>query len=90
MRPSRAADLARHMNSHRTGNQMLFGENLVKQPAFVQLAKDRPSAVRIVGTLAGANTLMDQVLFIGTYPGLSHQMIDYEMDTIKEFVGRYS
>jgi hypothetical protein len=33
---------------------------------------------------------MDQALFIGTYPGLSHQMIDYEMDVIKEFVGRCS
>jgi CDP-6-deoxy-D-xylo-4-hexulose-3-dehydrase len=88
--PFTSRDLAKHLDSHRIGNRMLFGGNLVKQPAFVQLAKDRPSAFRIVGTLAGANTLMDQALFIGTYPGLSHQMIDYEMDVIKEFVGRCS
>ena len=88
--PFTSLDLARHLDSNRIGNRMLFGGNLVKQPAFVQLAKDRPSAFRIVGTLAGANKLMEKALFIGTYPGLSHQMIDYEIDVIKEFVGRYS
>ena len=90
MRPSRAADLARHLDSHRIGTRMLFGGNLVKQPAFVQLAKDRPSAFRIVGTLAGADTLMNQALFIGTYPSLTNQMMDYEIDVIKEFLQRHS
>ena len=88
--PFTSRDLAKHLDSHRIGNRMLFGGNLVKQPAFVQLAKDRPSAFRIVGKLTGADALMDRALFIGTYPGLSHEMIDYEIEVIKQFLDRYS
>jgi len=88
--PFTSRDLAKHLDSHRIGNRMLFGGNLVKQPAFVQLAQDRPSAFRIVGKLTGADALMERALFIGTYPGLSHEMIDYEIEVIKQFLDRYS
>jgi len=32
---------------------------------------------------------MGRAIFIGTYPSLTHKMLDHEMDVIKEFVGRY-
>lgn len=85
--PFTCQELARHLDDHRIGNRMLFGGNLVKQPAFVQLAKDDKSAFRVVGDLKGADILMHRALFIGTYPGLSPQMIDYEIDVIRKFVG---
>ncbi len=48
---------------------MLFGGNLLRQPAFVQLRADRPDALRVVGDLAGADAIMVDTLFLGTYPG---------------------
>ena len=87
--PFSSRDLAKHLDSRRIGNRMLFGGNLIKQPAFVQLAKDRPSAFRVVGDLSGANALMERALFIGTYPGLTRQMLSYEIDVIREFVDQY-
>jgi CDP-4-dehydro-6-deoxyglucose reductase, E1 len=64
---------------------MLFGGNLARQPAFVQLAKDRPSAIRKVGDLQGADRIMNETLFVGTYPGLTRAMLDYVVDSIDQF-----
>ena len=63
----------------------MFGGNLVRQPAFTQLAKDDPRAFRTVGTLDGADTIMNRALFIGVYPGLSQSMLDFMIGTIRNF-----
>ena len=86
--PFKSRDLAMYLDAHRIGNRMLFGGNLVKQPAFIQLGKEKPSSFRVVGDLHGADTLMNRALFIGTYPGLTRQMLDYEIDVIHEFLSK--
>ena len=86
--PFRNTDLARVLDAAKVGNRMLFGGNLVRQPAFLQLSKDRPDALRIVGSLDGADRLMNQSLFLGTYPGLTDAMMDYEIGVIHQFVAR--
>jgi CDP-6-deoxy-D-xylo-4-hexulose-3-dehydrase len=68
---------------------MLFGGNLVRQPLMVQLKKDRPGAFRVVGKLEGADKIMKEVLFIGTYPGLTRAMMDYVIETIVSFVKKH-
>ena len=65
---------------------MLFGGNLVRQPAFVTLRKQRPDAFRVVGDLAGADRIMNEAVFIGTYPGLTPAMLEYMAATIRAFV----
>jgi CDP-6-deoxy-D-xylo-4-hexulose-3-dehydrase len=84
--PFSRTNLARHLDEKKIGNRMLFAGNLVRQPVLVQLAKDRPGACRVVGDLAGADTIMNQALFIGTYPGLTPEMLDYMVETITHFV----
>jgi CDP-6-deoxy-D-xylo-4-hexulose-3-dehydrase len=79
-------DLARHLDEKKIGNRMLFGGNLLRQPAFVQLKKDRPSALRVVGEMPGADELMQRALFLGTYPGLTPGMLEHEIAVIYEFV----
>jgi CDP-4-dehydro-6-deoxyglucose reductase, E1 len=78
-------DFAHHLDDHKIMNRMLFGGNLLRQPVFVQLKKDRPDAFRVVGDLKGADTIMTEALFIGTYPGLTREMLDYVIDTIHQF-----
>jgi CDP-6-deoxy-D-xylo-4-hexulose-3-dehydrase len=79
-------DLARHLDEKKIGNRMFFGGNLLRQPVFVQLKKDRPDALRVVGDLAGADEIMHRALFLGTYPGLTPAMLAYEIETIHAFV----
>ena len=83
--PFRRTDLARELDAHRIGNRMLFGGNLVRQPAFVQLRADRPDALRVVGDLAGADAIMVDTLFLGTYPGLTAPMLAREIQVILDF-----
>jgi CDP-6-deoxy-D-xylo-4-hexulose-3-dehydrase len=79
-------EFARHLDAHKIGNRMLFGGNLVRQPAFVQLRKDNPNAFRVIGDLAGADRIMNESVFVGVYPGLTESMLDYLVDTITKFV----
>lgn len=79
-------DLARHLDTRKIGSRMFFGGNLIRQPVFVQLRKDRPEAFRVVGSLQGADGIMNQAIFLGTYPGLSSAMLAYELETIRAFI----
>lgn len=84
--PFTHTDLGRHLDAKKIGNRMLFGGNLLRQPAFVQLQKDRPEALRVAAPLTGADEIMNTAIFLGTYPGLSKDMLDYEIETIRQFV----
>jgi CDP-6-deoxy-D-xylo-4-hexulose-3-dehydrase len=65
---------------------MLFGGNLLKQPAFVQLRHERPEALRLVkAEMPGADRLVHEALFLGTYPGLTGSMLAREVELIKYF-----
>lgn len=83
--PFSRTDLARELDRNKIGNRMLFGGNLTRQPAFENLMKDNPNAIRVVGSLSGSDTIMNKVLFIGTYPGLNEDMINSEIEIIKNF-----
>src|SRR6266566_4613267 len=59
------------------------------QPLLVQLRKDRPGAFRVVGELSGADRIMKEALFVGTYPGLTREMLDYIVETVHAYVKRH-
>jgi CDP-6-deoxy-D-xylo-4-hexulose-3-dehydrase len=100
--PFTHSQLGRHLDEKRIGNRMLFGGNLLRQPVFVQLRKDNPAAIRVVGrdgksvgelssesiaqAVPGADEIMGTALFLGTYPGLSSGQLEYEIETIRDFV----
>lgn len=83
--PFSRTEFASALDAKKIGNRMLFGGNLVRQPAFVQLRKDNPAAFRVIGDLAGADRIMNEAVFIGVYPGLSQAMLDYMIETIIRF-----
>ncbi|MCR9294639.1 MAG: lipopolysaccharide biosynthesis protein RfbH [bacterium] len=83
--PFTRTDLARYLDEKKIGNRMLFGGNLLRQPAFVQLRKDNPAALRIVGDMLGADSIMNDTVFIGTYPGLTEEMLSYVVESIQCF-----
>ena len=83
-------ELAQELDRHQIGNRMLFGGNLLRQPAFVELRHDRPEALRVVGEMTGSDEIMGSTLFLGTYPGLTQAMLDQEIEVIGAFASRQS
>ena len=83
--PFNHSELGRHLDGKKIGNRMLFGGNLLRQPVFVQLKKDRPNAFRVAAPLTGADEIMNTAIFLGTYPGLTQAMLDYEIETIRAY-----
>ena len=77
-------ELAQELDRHQIGNRMLFGGNLLRQPAFVQLRQDRPEALRVVGEMEGSDEIMNSALFLGTYPGLTQSMLQAEINVISQ------
>jgi CDP-6-deoxy-D-xylo-4-hexulose-3-dehydrase len=94
--PFTRTELAQELDRQKIGNRMLFGGNLIRQPAFVQLKRDNPDAFRVVSspstfdlrpsTLCGADRIMNHTLFLGTYPGLTREQIDYIIKVIRNFI----
>ena len=79
-------DLAKYLDKYKIGNRMLFGGNLLKQPAFVELKKSNKNSFRVVGSMEGSDDVMNNALFLGTFPGLTHKMIDYEISIVQQFI----
>ena len=84
--PFSRTDLARELDINNIGNRMLFGGNLLRQPALVALAKLRPSSFRVVGSLDESDRIMNNDLFLGTYPGLTVPMLDKMINVVRSFV----
>ena len=84
--PFTRIEFVRMLDAAKIGNRMLFGGNLLRQPAFVALKKQNPSAFRVSAGMEGADRIMNESVFVGTYPGLSSEMIEYMVRTIAKFV----
>ncbi len=72
--------LVRYLDDRKIGTRLLFGGNLVRQPAYA----DR--SFRVVGTLTQTDFVMNQVFWVGVYPGLSTVMLDYVIDSLNNAV----
>ncbi len=76
------ADLVRFLDSRKIHTRQVFAGNLVRQPAY------RGVEYRQVGDLRGADFIMENAFWIGVFPGLTTEMLDYVADSITEFVRR--
>lgn len=80
--PFERTELLRHLESRKIAVRLLFGGNLVRQPAYA----DTP--FRISGTLANADLVMNRVFWLGVYPGLGPAQLDYVASTLREVARR--
>lgn len=72
-------ELVRHLEARKIGTRLLFGGNLIHQPAY------RGKKYRVIGDLRNSDAVMHSVFWIGVYPGLTKPMIEYVAETISEF-----
>ena len=73
-------ELLRFLDSKKIGTRLVFAGNMTKQPAY------RNAEFRIVGDLKNSDLVMSRSFWIGVFPGLTHQMLDYAADTIISFI----
>lgn len=67
--------------------RMLFAGNLTKHPCFDQMRAEK-RGYRVVGELANTDRIMQDTFWVGVYPGMSDEMIDYMAATIREAINQ--
>jgi CDP-4-dehydro-6-deoxyglucose reductase, E1 len=78
--PFSRRELIHALESRKIGTRLLFGGNLTRQPAY------EGCEYRVIGNLPNTDYVMNSVFWIGVYPGLTKQMLDFVVETILAFV----
>jgi dTDP-4-dehydro-2,6-dideoxy-D-glucose 3-dehydratase len=78
--PFSRAELVDFLEDRKIGTRRLFAGNLTRHPAY----SDQPH--RIVGELTNSDIITEHTFWIGVYPALTDEMLDYVTASIKEFV----
>lgn len=73
-------EFVQRLNESKIGTRLLFGGNLLKQPAF------RETPRRIIGELKNTDTIMADTFWIGVWPGLNKQMLDFVIEKFHEIL----
>lgn len=77
--------VVKYIEAHAIQTRMLFAGNLCKHPCFDQM-RETQEGYRIVGTLDNTDRIMRDTFWVGLYPGMTDEMIDYMAGIIKEAV----
>lgn len=76
-----------YLEEHGIQTRMLFAGNLTKHPCFDEM-RATGEGYRVVGELKNTDRIMEDTFWIGVYPGMTDEMIDYMADTLIEALGK--
>ena len=79
-------ELAQYLESHNIQTRNLFAGNIIMHPCFDTLQEGID--YRMIGDLTNTNRIMNDSLWIGVYPGMSNEKLEYMIQTIREFCGK--
>ena len=79
--------VVQYVESRGVQTRMLFAGNLTKHPCFDEMRKTG-KGYRIVGELTNTDRIMNDTFWVGVYPGMTDEMIDYMAKTILEAVNK--
>lgn len=74
-------DLQQYLDQNKIGTRLLFAGNLTRQPYMIG------KNFRVSGDLTNTDIVMNQTFWIGVYPGLSTEMLDFVVEKIETFLG---
>lgn len=74
-----------YIESHGVQTRMLFAGNLIKHPCFDEMRKSG-KGYRVAGSLDNTDRIMKDTFWIGVYPGMTEEMLEYMAQTIKAAV----
>ena len=72
-------ELARFLDKKQIGNRPIMAGNIMRQPAY------RDQEMHVIGDLKGANKIHEQGLWIGCFPGITQDMMNYTVEAFHEF-----
>jgi len=72
--------LVQYLEKNKIGTRLFFGGNMTKQPAYINIEK------RIVGTLDNSDKVMNDSFWIGVWPGLNKEHLEFIFLKVKEFL----
>jgi CDP-6-deoxy-D-xylo-4-hexulose-3-dehydrase len=78
--PVNREDLLRFLDSRKIATRLLFAGNITKQPAYKNID------FRVVGDLTNTDTVMTRSFWVGVYPGITIQMMDYVIESISDYM----
>ncbi len=76
--PTNRNSVVGFLESRNIATRLLFGGNLLRQPAYRDIER------RVIGDLRNTDFVMDNVFWVGLYPGISQSMIDYMTETFHQ------
>ena len=74
-------ELLKFMDQHKIGTRLLFAGNLTRQPYFKDVK------YRVIGELTNTDLIMNNTFWIGVYPGLTKEHLDFVIEKFEEFFG---
>ncbi len=77
--PFGRSDLVRYLEKNKIMTRMIFGGNLLRQPAYLNIKH------RVVGNLDNTDTIMNNSFFVGVYPGIGAEQMEYMLGVFKHF-----
>ncbi|RSM81642.1 lipopolysaccharide biosynthesis protein RfbH [Kibdelosporangium aridum] len=80
--PFGRAELVDFLEERKIGTRRLFAGNLTRHPAYIGTEH------RVVGELTNCDLVTEQTFWIGVYPAITDEMVDYMVASIKEFVDK--
>ena len=75
------ADLIKYLEQNKIGTRLLFAGNLIKQPYFKDIE------YRVASDLVNTNITMNQTLWLGIYPGIEKEQLDFVVKKMENFFG---
>ena len=80
-------DLVGALESAKVQTRMLFAGNMLRQPVFNEM-RESGEGYRVVGELTNTDRIMNDAFWIGVYPGMTREMLEYMAQVIVGRVGR--
>jgi CDP-6-deoxy-D-xylo-4-hexulose-3-dehydrase len=80
-------ELVTYLENNKIQTRMLFAGNLLKHPCFDEMRRTG-EGYRVVGELTNTDVIMNRTFWIGVYPGMNEDMVQYMISKIREFVKR--
>ena len=78
-------ELAKFLEANKIQTRNLFAGNLLKHPAFDEMKKTG-EGFRVVGNLKNTDFIMNNTIWVGVYPGMTNEMLDFMIKKIREYI----